>query len=98
MRRNKLGSLLVAMGFVLTATACSRITFPTRATPTSQPAQGAPTLIPLTATATTPMPPARTLAPETTTPMNPMPPLHQHMYEAAWTPSPTSRAISLLWA
>ena len=73
MRRNKLGSLLVAMGIVLAATACARIPTLAQATPTSQPVQAALTPIPLTATATTPMPPARTLVPATTTPMNPMP-------------------------
>ncbi len=90
MIRNKLGALLVAMGFVLATTACSRIPTLARATPTSQPVQETPTLIPLTATATTPMPPERTLAPVTTTPMHLMPPLHQHMYEATATlPPPT---------
>ncbi len=73
MRRNKLGFLLVAMGLVLAATACSRIPTLARATPTSQPVQATPTLIPLTATPTTPMPSTRPPAPVTTTPMNPMP-------------------------
>ena len=73
MRRNKLGSLLVAMGIVLTATACARIPTLARATPTSQPVQAASTPILLTATATTPMPPAGTLVPAATTPTNPMP-------------------------
>jgi formylglycine-generating enzyme required for sulfatase activity len=73
MRRNKLGFLLVAMGLVLAATACARIPTLGRATPTSQPVQAAPTLIPLTATATAPMPPTKTLVPVTTTPMHPMP-------------------------
>jgi formylglycine-generating enzyme required for sulfatase activity len=73
MRRNKLGFLLVVMGFVLAATACTRIPTLARATPTSQPVQSTSTLIPLTATATTPMPLTRTLVPATTTPMHPMP-------------------------
>ena len=73
MRRNKLGFLLVAMGLVLAATACSRILTLARATPTSQPVQATPTPIPLTATATTPLPPTRTLVPATTTPMQAMP-------------------------
>ena len=71
MTRNKLGSLLVAMGIILAATACSRAPTTARATPTSHPAQATPTLIPLTATATTPTPPTRTLVPATTTPTQP---------------------------
>ena len=73
MTRNKLGFLLVAMGIVLATTACSRIPTLARATPTSQPVRTAPTLVPLTATPTMPMPPTRTPVPATTTPMHPMP-------------------------
>ena len=73
MRRNKLGALLVAMGLVLAATACSRIPTLGRATPTSQPVQATPTLIPLTATPTTPIPPTRTPVLVTTAPMQAMP-------------------------
>ena len=73
MRDNKLGLLLVAMGIILAAAACTRTPMPAQATPTSQPVQATPTSVPPTATATTPMPPTRTPVPPTATPRPPTP-------------------------
>ena len=70
MRGNKLWPLLVTLGIILAATACTRTPSPAQATPTSEPVQA--TLTPVPPTSTT-MPPTRTPVPPTATPKPPSP-------------------------